>query len=235
MASRDDWFEQWIENDSIIDKDQSANCDNYQPFSHLEVRKTPAKQNKQKKEKKKQKAKNPDDSHLFKEWLDRNELLDKDKERDSEPINTPFNKKDLKGKDKPNKTEKFHSEGENLLEKWLNQNEVHDKDETLTNETVRMYPPDHIDAVKIDATIDLHKLTVAQAIRTVEQFIYHCYRRNDQVLRVIHGKGNHSKGPPKVKLAVLQWFRTSGKGHIKYYREASKKHGGAGATIVWLK
>lgn len=229
MASNEGWFENWLDENNMVDKDQTDQSRFHQPFKDLEYKAPP-----KKKQKKQQKKINTDDSHLFKEWLSHNDLVDKDKHQEEEPINTPFKKKELKGRADHTKTEKFVDD-KNLFDRWLNQNEVQDKDETLSSETIHMYPPDHIDAIKIDATIDLHKLTVSQALRMVEQFIYHCYRRNDHVLRVIHGKGNHSKGLPKVKLAVLQWFRTSGKGHIKYYREASKKHGGAGATIVWLK
>lgn len=230
MCSSSDWFEEWIENNGVVDKDQSNSSYFHQPFNDLELKPPP-----KKKQKKRHKLKNSDDSHLFKEWLESNDLLDKDQEKQEELENTPFKKKDLKGSIEAEKTEKFVKNDKALFEQWLNRNDVIDKDETLSSQTIRMYPPDYVDAVRIDATIDLHKLTVAQAIRMVEQFIYHCYQRNDQVLRVIHGKGNHSQGPPRVKLAVLQWFRTNGKGNIKYFREASKKHGGAGATIVWLK
>ncbi|KAI0744147.1 hypothetical protein C8Q80DRAFT_1185313 [Daedaleopsis nitida] len=53
-------------------------------------------------------------------------------------------------------------------------------------------------------TIDVHRLKVAEAIEKVEQALYDAIVTNTPELRIITGKGNHSKnGIPALKLAII--------------------------------
>lgn len=53
-------------------------------------------------------------------------------------------------------------------------------------------------------TIDVHRLKVQEAIEKVEQALYDAIVTNTPELRIITGRGNHSKGGiPAIKLAVI--------------------------------
>ncbi|KAI0692025.1 hypothetical protein C8T65DRAFT_670167 [Cerioporus squamosus] len=53
-------------------------------------------------------------------------------------------------------------------------------------------------------TIDVHRLKVAEAVEKVEQALYDAIVTNTPELRIITGRGNHSKsGIPAIKLAVI--------------------------------
>ncbi len=179
--------------------------------------------------------------HWFEKWLEENDIPDKDSPKrntETQYSNKPFKKNLPSPQDFPiryKKTNKFYNEGENTLEKWLDKNDVYDKDKWMGDDMIWRYPPQNLTAIQIDSSIDLHQLTVSQAIQILKKFITDSFKKNDCVVKVIHGKGNHSFGGPKVKIAVIEWLRKEGKGYIRFFKEASVNHGGAGATIVWLK
>ena len=53
-------------------------------------------------------------------------------------------------------------------------------------------------------TIDVHRLKVPEAIEKVEQAIYDSLVTKTPELRIITGRGNHSKnGIPALKLAII--------------------------------
>ena len=53
-------------------------------------------------------------------------------------------------------------------------------------------------------TIDVHRLKVQEAIEKVEQALYDAIVTNTPELRIITGRGNHSKnGIPTLKLAII--------------------------------
>ncbi|HEO66233.1 MAG TPA: hypothetical protein ENI73_10260 [Spirochaetes bacterium] len=178
----------------------------------------------------------------FEKWLKGHDLYDKDDKKAHKASEVteykPFKESPLKPDDFPSpvkETVKFYVEEEESLDQWLSKNEVFDKDYTLKEKETWMYPPENLHAVRIHSTIDLHRLTVRQALHILHQFIYDCHKRNDQVVKIIHGRGKHSLGGPKIKKAVIYWLNTEGKGFIRFFRSASNNHGGEGATIVWLQ
>ena len=244
MKKEDDWFEKWVQEGTVYDKDDKkvikrSNSQTNQPFK--QVRKQEEKLTKSKKTPSPDKKKvQPDETHLLDQWLDDNRVFDKDKEElkpksKSDPYQ-PFNDKKLDKTDYPNyrQTNKFFVEDDLSLDKWLDKNDVVDKDQDDKDDEIWKYPPENLYAVRIDSSIDLHRLTVNQALHYLHQFILRCYKKNDRVVKIIHGKGNHS-GVPKLKMAVLKWLRGDGKGYVRLFKEADPKHGGAGATIAWLK
>ena len=53
-------------------------------------------------------------------------------------------------------------------------------------------------------TIDVHRLKAPEAIEKVEQALYDAIVTNTPELRIITGRGNHSKnGIPTLKLAII--------------------------------
>ncbi|MDH4128470.1 MAG: Smr/MutS family protein [Spirochaetota bacterium] len=181
------------------------------------------------------------DDSWFETWVDNNDVYDKDTGKatnsNNVPYYRPFQETGLNINDFPShkKTKKFYTEDIDSLDKWLNKNEVFDKDKTLKDEEVWKFPPENLHSIRIDSVIDLHRLTVSQAINSLNQFILRSFKQNDSVVKVIHGKGNHSKMGPKLKISVIKWLSNDGKGYINFFKEASANHGGSGATIVWLK
>jgi DNA mismatch repair protein MutS2 len=76
--------------------------------------------------------------------------------------------------------------------------------------------------------IDLHRLTVDQALPRLEDFIYDAYQRGLAEVVVVHGKGTGV-----LKEEVRRYLN----GHVlvRSYRVAPPERGGAGATRVILR
>ena len=76
--------------------------------------------------------------------------------------------------------------------------------------------------------IDLHRLTVDQALPLLEEFIYDAYQRGLAQVIVVHGKGTGV-----LKEEVRRYLG----GHVlvRTFRAAPPERGGAGATRVLLR
>ncbi|HOJ49984.1 MAG TPA: Smr/MutS family protein [Spirochaetota bacterium] len=121
----------------------------------------------------------------------------------------------------------------NELEEWLknNQNKIKDyleeKNEDKSEENNKK--------IKIDIPeIDLHGLTLSQAIIKVKSFILEKIEYYDKI-RIIHGKGKHSS-TPVLRDGIREWLEKYRKKEklIKDYSYEKPENGGTGATIVWL-
>ena len=93
----------------------------------------------------------------------------------------------------------------------------------------------------IDATLDLHGQTQAQAHQSVETFILRAINHDFQRLLIITGKGGRSSNRTAPSTGVLQkalpyWLNqpTLNK-HIARIEQAHQRHGGSGAYYVVLK
>ena len=75
--------------------------------------------------------------------------------------------------------------------------------------------------------IDLHGLTVDEAVSRLEEFLYAAYRAGHQRVWVIHGRGTGV-----LKQEVGRYL--SGHSLVRAYRQADGAHGGVGATEVDL-
>lgn len=82
-------------------------------------------------------------------------------------------------------------------------------------------------------SIDLHTLTEKVAREVLLQFIAQSNRRGFGCVRVIHGKGLRSQGPPVLKLMAQKTLRK----HPSVIAFASCRpvHGGTGAVDILLK
>jgi DNA-nicking Smr family endonuclease len=86
----------------------------------------------------------------------------------------------------------------------------------------------------VDAEIDLHGMTGAQAKAALREFIGEALDRQLSCVRVIHGKGRRS-GPrgPVLKNVVNQWLqRVNG---VLAFGSARSVDGGSGAVYVLLR
>jgi len=97
--------------------------------------------------------------------------------------------------------------------------------------------------LKIEARIDLHGMTVAQAGPTLSRFVMDSAARERRVLLVITGKGRprdafdmlpHQRGILRRQVPI--WLTTPPLSHhILQVTEAHAKHGGGGAYYVYLR
>lgn len=75
--------------------------------------------------------------------------------------------------------------------------------------------------------LDLHRLTIDEALPRVDQFLYESYVARKSSVRIIHGKGTGV-----LRKAVRDYLP----GHylVKSFRRADKEEGGGGVTVVRL-
>lgn len=89
---------------------------------------------------------------------------------------------------------------------------------------------------RVEGDVDLHGLTGAGARRTLEAAVAAAIRQDIRCLRVVHGKGLHSREAPVLRNAVREWLVSPGLGRfVAAYREAPPAQGGSGATLVVLR
>jgi DNA-nicking Smr family endonuclease len=88
---------------------------------------------------------------------------------------------------------------------------------------------------KIDATLDLHGHTIAEAHQALKIFFERAMLNNFRFLLVITGKGIHSQGET-IKMSMEKWLREPYfSNNIIKYTDAKQKHGGTGALYIFLK
>lgn len=86
----------------------------------------------------------------------------------------------------------------------------------------------------IEAQLDLHGATVAQARERVNAFLNSARLQGKRCVRIIHGKGNTSAGKlPVLKGKVNSWLRQ--KDEVLAFCSARPNDGGTGAVYVLLK
>lgn len=86
----------------------------------------------------------------------------------------------------------------------------------------------------VEAELDLHGYTVAQARETLDAFLGANRALGKRCVRVVHGKGNSSEGKlPVLKGKVNAWLRR--RDHVLAFCSAIPRDGGTGAVYVLLK
>ncbi len=86
----------------------------------------------------------------------------------------------------------------------------------------------------LDAELDLHGLTSAQAKRELVKFLHFCEQDGCRCVRIIHGKGYRSENNlPVLKNDLNVWLRQHQE--VQAFCSAAQREGGAGAVIVLLR
>lgn len=86
----------------------------------------------------------------------------------------------------------------------------------------------------IQAEIDLHGMTLAEAKPKLENFVYRCARSNKLCIRIVHGKGLGSgERGPVLKQGVDRWLRKWDA--VLAFVSSRQVDGGTGAVYVLLK
>lgn len=89
--------------------------------------------------------------------------------------------------------------------------------------------------IRLDYELDLHGLTREEATHALETFIKGAYRRGQQAVLVITGRGNHSPDEPVLKRSTEKWLKESGAPMVAEFFSAPRQFGGDGAIVVFLK
>ncbi len=88
----------------------------------------------------------------------------------------------------------------------------------------------------IEAHLDLHGLTQAEAHRELIEFVEGSYRNGRRCVLVITGRGLGPDGPGVLKSAVPRWLAETGlHQRILAVATARPRHGGAGALYLLLR
>lgn len=85
----------------------------------------------------------------------------------------------------------------------------------------------------IDASLDLHRMTVEQARRTVYEFIRDCLNHDIRCALITHGKGEGRKRPAVLKSYLAHWLPQIEA--VLAFHSAQPQHGGVGACYLMLK
>ncbi|MDB4837403.1 DNA endonuclease SmrA [Marinomonas sp.] len=88
----------------------------------------------------------------------------------------------------------------------------------------------------IEARLDLHRHTVAQAREQVYQFVDDCVRNDIRVAIIVHGKGDRAPNPDDqatIKSFINKWLRDLDP--VMAFHSAQRHHGGLGAVYVLYK
>ena len=94
----------------------------------------------------------------------------------------------------------------------------------------------HKGKFSIQAHIDLHGMTAAEAHSAFDTFLKSSISRGYRALLVIHGRGLSSPNKPVLKLKVYEWLTQSPWNKwVIAFSSAKPSDGGAGATYILLR
>ena len=86
----------------------------------------------------------------------------------------------------------------------------------------------------IEATLDLHLLTIEQARTAVFEFIHDCLRYDIRTVLINHGKGERNpQMQATIKSCVARWLPMLPE--VMAFHSAQRFHGGVGAVYVMLR
>jgi DNA-nicking Smr family endonuclease len=88
--------------------------------------------------------------------------------------------------------------------------------------------------IEIDANLDLHSLTVAEAEQHLQRFLFICQQKNLYCVIIIHGKGHLGNlEQPTLKNFVNDYLRHDK--NVLAFHSAKPRHGGTGAVYALLQ
>ncbi len=89
----------------------------------------------------------------------------------------------------------------------------------------------------VQAHLDLHGLVASEARKAFEAFIHSSLKQGHGCVRVVHGRGNHSReGRPTLKERLSKWLDTRRMSrHVIAYATARLADGGGGALYILLR
>ena len=154
-------------------------------------------------------------------------------------IQRPYGRKRMR-KDAKNPTAAAYNAENNQkinpMDYWLRRYGVYDKDAQDSQDPA---PLDNqaekrrLRAMRPQAEIDLHGMTLEEAYGALVTFFDDAVRREYQKILIIHGKGNHSQNGPVLARFVQKFLETHT--HAGETGHPKGHDGGTGSTWVILK
>ena len=88
---------------------------------------------------------------------------------------------------------------------------------------------------KVDLSMDMHGMTVAEAAQKLDQFLaVNQSSEREKVILLIHGKGHQSNHDrPKLKNAAIHWLKLDNR--VSAFCSAKEQDGGTGALYLLLR
>ena len=154
-------------------------------------------------------------------------------------IQRPYGRKRMR-KDAKNPTAAAYNAENNQkinpMDYWVHRYGVYDKDAQDSQDPA---PLDNqaekrrLRAMRPQAEIDLHGMTLEEAYGALVTFFDDAVRRDYQKVLIIHGKGNHSQNGPVLARFVQKFLETHA--HAGETGHPKGRDGGTGSTWVILK
>lgn len=154
-------------------------------------------------------------------------------------IQRPYGRKRMR-KDAKNPTAAAYNAENNQkinpMDYWVRRYGVYDKDAQDSQDPA---PLDNqaekrrLRAMRPQAEIDLHGMTLEEAYGALVTFFDDAVRREYQKILIIHGKGNHSQNGPVLARFVQKFLETHA--HAGETGHPKGRDGGTGSTWVILK
>jgi DNA-nicking Smr family endonuclease len=89
--------------------------------------------------------------------------------------------------------------------------------------------------VRPQATLDLHRLTAAEAEPALDRFLVESARLRRRCALVVHGQGRHTGGTAVLRDLVIAALVGRASGLVHAFAPAAPSDGGRGATYVMLR
>ena len=91
-------------------------------------------------------------------------------------------------------------------------------------------------ALGLYPTLDLHGLGVRDAIEATRAFLLEARSENLDVVRIVYGKGHHSRGGRGVlRHAIPAWMDKEGRDLVDRFERRPDASGADGYVVVWLR
>jgi DNA-nicking Smr family endonuclease len=88
-------------------------------------------------------------------------------------------------------------------------------------------------AYPVDATLDLHRLSLENARDEVLRFLYECRKFDVRTALICHGKGRRSESYPVIKSFLARWLPAIPE--VIAFHSARSFHGGTGSVYVLFR
>ncbi len=85
----------------------------------------------------------------------------------------------------------------------------------------------------LQATLDLHRLTVREARDELYRFVHESLALGLRTVLIAHGRGDRSATPARIKSYVARWLEDLPE--VLAFHSATRAHGSYGATYVLLR
>jgi DNA-nicking Smr family endonuclease len=91
-------------------------------------------------------------------------------------------------------------------------------------------------ALGLMPTLDLHGLGAQDALRETEQFLRDAQEVGLGSVRIVYGKGRHSRGGRGVLRDLIpRWLDNEGRSYVRRWERRPDASGTDGGMIVWIR